>query len=122
MERLLQDLKYAARVLAKERSFTLTSVLTLAICIAANVAIFAVVNSVLLEPLPVPVAQRRREIGIRLALGSEPAGSSGSSCARACCWWAWDSPSASPGRSRSAVPSRPSCSASARSIRSSSAR
>src|SRR5215210_1941721 len=58
MDRLLQDLRYAARVLAKERSFTLTSVLTLAICIAANVAIFAVVNSVLLRPLPAPHAEQ----------------------------------------------------------------
>ena len=58
MDRLLQDLKYAGRVLVKDRAFTLTAVLTLAICIAANVAIFAVVNSVLLKPLPVPRAEQ----------------------------------------------------------------
>ena len=58
MDRLLHDLKYAGRVLVKDRGFTITAVLTLAICIAANVAIFAVVNSVLLQPLPVPHAEQ----------------------------------------------------------------
>lgn len=53
MDRLFQDIRFAARVLARDRAFTLTSALTLAICIGANVAIFAVVNSVLLQPLPV---------------------------------------------------------------------
>src|ERR1043165_4406314 len=54
MERLLQDMAFAVRVLLKERGFTVTALLTLAICIGANAAIFAIVNSVLLEPIPVP--------------------------------------------------------------------
>jgi predicted permease len=58
MDRLLQDLRYAGRVLAKDRAFTLTAAVTLGVCIAANVAIFAVVNSVLLQPLPVPQAEQ----------------------------------------------------------------
>lgn len=53
MERLLRDLRFGWRLLWKERGFTLTAVLTLAVCIGANTTIFAVVNSVLLKPLPV---------------------------------------------------------------------
>ncbi|MDP3719904.1 MAG: ABC transporter permease [Acidobacteriota bacterium] len=52
MERLLQDLRVAVRVLWKDRSFAVTTVATLALCLAANVAIFAIVDGVLLKPLP----------------------------------------------------------------------
>ena len=52
MERLLQDLRVALRVLWKDRSFAITTVATLALCLAANVAIFAIVDGVLLKPLP----------------------------------------------------------------------
>lgn len=52
MERLVQDARFAARVLWKDKGFALTAVLTLGICIGANAAIFAVVNAVLLQPLP----------------------------------------------------------------------
>ena len=58
MERFLQDLNFASRVLWKDRGFAATVVLTLAICIGANAAIFAIVNSVLLRPLPIPEADR----------------------------------------------------------------
>ncbi len=54
MERFLQDLKFAIRLLTRDRAFSLTMLATLALCIGANAAIFAVVHSVLLRPLPYP--------------------------------------------------------------------
>ncbi len=54
MERLREDLRFAIRVLARDRGFTVTTILTLAICVGANAAMFAIVHSVLLRPLPVP--------------------------------------------------------------------
>ena len=53
-----QDLRFGARLLLKDRSFALTTLLTLAVCIGANAAIFSIVRSVLLRPLPVPQSDR----------------------------------------------------------------
>ena len=58
MDRLRQDLAFALRLLHKDRAFAVTTILTLALCIGANAAIFTVVRSVLLRPLPYPEADR----------------------------------------------------------------
>jgi putative ABC transport system permease protein len=55
---MLSDLRFAARLLWKDRGFATTAIVTLAVCIGANAAIFAVVNSILLQPLPVPRAEQ----------------------------------------------------------------
>lgn len=58
METLVHDLRFALRLLWKDRGFAATTILTLALCVAANTAVFTVVRSVLLRPLPVPEPER----------------------------------------------------------------
>src|SRR6195256_3944985 len=55
---MISDLRVGLRLLWRDKAFTITTVLTLALCIGANTALFSVVHNVLLRPLPVPESDR----------------------------------------------------------------
>ncbi len=58
METLFRDIRFGLKLLWKEKTFSATVLLTLAVCIGANVAIFSVIHAVLLQPLPFEAPER----------------------------------------------------------------
>ena len=60
---MFSDIRVGLRLLWRDKAFTLTAALTLALCIGANTALFSVVHNVLLRPLPVPESERIVQMG-----------------------------------------------------------
>jgi len=72
MQTFLQDIRYSLRMLRKSPGFTLIAILTLALGIGANTAIFSLANVFLFRPLPVKDADRLVAIGVQSSPTSEP--------------------------------------------------
>ena len=76
MQSVLQDIRYALRQLRKSWGFTLVVVLTLAMGIGANTAVFSVMNAILLQLLPVSRPEGLTYVQMANGQGQAPGGSS----------------------------------------------
>src|SRR3954465_5621064 len=74
METIIQDIRYGMRMLRNTPSFTTVAVLTLALGIGANTAIFTLINAVILKALPVKDPQHLVVVGDPTAAGSRSIG------------------------------------------------
>ena len=72
MSTLTQDLRYAVRMLRKNPGFTFLAVLTLALGIGVNTAMFSVVNAALLRPLPFPHSRELVQLGRKISHAVAP--------------------------------------------------
>src|SRR6202012_5012759 len=74
MQRFVHDLRYALRQLRRSPGFAIVAIFTLALAIGANTAIFSVLDSILLRPLPFPHADRLVQIDAQSDYASFPKG------------------------------------------------
>ena len=63
---LIQDLRHAVRALAKAPGFAIAAILTLAIGIGANTAIFSLAQALIFRPLPIPEPNRVVQLGVQI--------------------------------------------------------
>ncbi|MGH7130198.1 MAG: ABC transporter permease, partial [Planctomycetaceae bacterium] len=77
MTSILTDIRHSIRAMRKEKAFTFTALVTLAVCVGTNAAIFSVIHTVLLSPLPFADAERIMVVSNSYPGAGVPRGSNG---------------------------------------------